>query len=359
MSEKSGKFLTDEKAVPTGKRLALGLGKLLLVLLETAALLLILLYGALLIVTKGPSPAAKKLFVMSVKETSAMGFLADWFLSPEEIAEITQVRLEEDIQTDTSLVRLPQETVSAESGQADAWGLVDEDGDGIIVERVTGSGYSGFMMIVQDPTRVIMGAVPESFGAKGYTVAEMVEKFDAVAGINAGGFYDPNGTGNGSIPDSMVVFEGKAYYSGTRQGFVGLDSNAILHVGSPTKEDLETMDIQYGVSFGPVLVANGESVLPEDTASGLNPRTAIGQRSDGAILLLVIDGRQVVSLGATLLDLADIMLKYGAVNACNLDGGSSSLMWFGGDYINNCASVIGIRPVPTTFLVLKEGTHGS
>lgn len=231
MSEKSGKFLTDEKAVPTGKRLALGLGKLLLVLLETAALLLILLYGALLIVTKGPSLAAKKLFVMSVKETSAMGFLADWFLSPEEIAEITQVRLEEDIQTDTSLVRLPQETVSAESGQADAWGLVDEDGDGIIVERVTGSGYSGFMMIVQDPTRVIMGAVPESFGARGYTVAEMVEKFDAVAGINAGGFYDPNGTGNGSIPDSMVVFEGKAYYSGTRQGFVGLDSNAILHVG--------------------------------------------------------------------------------------------------------------------------------
>ena len=117
------------------------------------------------------------------------------------------------------------------------------------------------------------------------------------------------------------------------------------------------MDIQYGVSFGPVLVANGESVLPENTASGLNPRTAIGQRSDGAMLLLVIDGRQVVSLGATLQDLAEIMLKFGAVNACNLDGGSSSLMWFQGDYINNCASVIGIRPVPTTFLVLKEGAH--
>ena len=71
----------------------------------------------------------------------------------------------------------------------------------------------------------------------------------------------------------------------------------------------------------------------------------------------MIDGRQVVSLGATLWDLADILLKYGAVNACNLDGGSSSLMWFQGDYINNCASVIGIRPVPTTFLVLKEGSH--
>ena len=359
MSGKKGRYLPEEVPVPLGKRLAVGLGKLLLVLLETVALLAVLLYGALLIVTKGPSPTAKKLFVMSVKETSAMGFLANWFLPPEEIAEITQVRLEENIQTNTSLVQLPQETVPADSGQADAWGLTDEDGDGIIVERVTGSGYSGFMMVVLDPTRVIMGAVPESFGARGYTVAEMVEKFDAVAGINAGGFYDPNGNGNGSIPDSMVVFQGKSYYSGTRQGFVGLDSRSLLHVGTPSKEEVEAMDIQYGVCFGPVLVANGESVLPEDTASGLNPRTAIGQRSDGAILLLVIDGRQVVSLGATLPDLADIMLKYGAVNACNLDGGSSSLMWFGGDYINNCASVIGIRPVPTTFLVLKEGAHAS
>jgi exopolysaccharide biosynthesis protein len=89
--------------------------------------------------------------------------------------------------------------------------------------------------------------------------------------------------------------------------------------------------------------------------SGVNPRTAIGQRSDGAILMLVIDGRQVISLGATMEDLVDIMMEYGAVNACNLDGGSSSLMWFEGEYVNNCASVIGIRPVPTTFLVLKEG----
>ena len=54
-------------------------------------------------------------------------------------------------------------------------------------------------------------------------------------------------------------------------------------------------------------------------------------------------------------DLVDIMMDYGAVNACNLDGGSSTLMWYDGAYVNNCASVIGIRPVPTAILVLKEG----
>ena len=139
-----------------------------------------------------------------------------------------------------------------------------------------------------------------------------------------------------------------------------LDGDSIMHVSTNmTDSDIQEQNIQYGVSFGPVLISNGEIVLPEGTVSGLNPRTAIGQRSDGAILMLVIDGRQVVSLGATLWDLAEVFQKFGAVNACNLDGGSSSLMWFGGDYINNCASVIGIRPVPTTFLVLKEGTHGA
>jgi exopolysaccharide biosynthesis protein len=242
---------------------------------------------------------------------------------------------------------------------ADAWGLVDADGDGIIVETVQGEGYSGYMMVVLDPSRVIMGSVPESFGRRGYTVAEMVEKFDAVAGINAGGFYDPGGSGDGSIPETLVVYEGKLYYEsyGIRNGFAGFDSNYILHVGKFTPAQIRERDIQYGVCFGPVLVVNGEGVDHSALGSGVNPRTAIGQRSDGAVLLLVIDGRQVSSLGATYQDLVDVMLSYGAVNACNLDGGSSTMMWFEGDYINNCASVVGIRPVPTSFLVLKEGVR--
>jgi len=152
----------------------------------------------------------------------------------------------------------------------------------------------------------------------------------------------------------MVVYEGEVYYAGkgVQDGFVGFDADHIMHVGKLTANDVKEKNIQYGVSFGPVLISNGE---PASLTSGVNPRTAIGQRSDGAVLMLVIDGRQVISLGATYNDLIEIFQEYGAVNACNLDGGSSTLMWFGGDYINNCASVIGIRPVPTTFLVLKEG----
>lgn len=345
-----------------GKKVGSFLAKFALILLETVLLVAIALYGVMFVLAKGPSPTARDLFVRSVRETSAIGFLANIYFSEEEIAQIEaaeEVAVYEE--TDTSLITIakPGDSASQEGPVADEWGLVDEDGDGIILEEVKGEGYSGYMMVVLDPSRVILGTVPETYGVFGYTVEDMVKHFDAVAGINAGGFHDPDGQGNGSIPNSLVVFEGEvcSWYHSTANGFVGLDSNHILHVGKLTQQEIQERDIQYGVCFGPVLIANGEVALAENNVGGLNPRTAIGQRSDGAILMLVIDGRQVISIGATYRDLVDIFLEYGAVNACNLDGGSSSMMWYGDGYVNNCASVIGIRPVPTAFVVLKEGVE--
>ena len=338
------------------------IGKVLLVLLETVVLLVVVLYGVLFILAKGPSPTARDIFVMSVRETSAIGFIADIFFTPEQIAAIESKVEKEIVDTDTSLIVIPSEPDNeTQTGPvADEWGLIDEDGDGIIIDPVRGDGYSGYMMVVLDPSRVILGCRPEMFGVEGLRVAQMAKHFGAVAAINASGFLDEGGNGQGETPDAMVVYEGQIYYesSGVQGGFVGFDSNHIMHVGRLSASAIKDRDIQYGVAFGPVLVANGE--LIQQSSSGINPRTAIGQRSDGAVLMLVIDGRQLVSLGATYTDLAEIMIEYGAVNACNLDGGSSSLMWYNGEYINNCASVIGIRPGPTAFLVLpkEDGSNG-
>ena len=336
------------------KRIARVAVKTLCVILETTLLLCIALYGVMFVLAKGPSPTARDLFVMSVRETSAMGFLANLFFTEEEIAAIELGGGKVDIDdTDTSLIEIPKPGTQ-DSPQADKWGLTDDDGDGIILQSVRGEGFNGYMMVILDPSRVIMGSKVSSFGNRGYTVADMAKEFDAVAGINAGGFYDPDGKGNGSIPDTMVIYDGEIYYPeyGNRDGFVGIDKNNILHVGRFTADEAKEKEILYGVGFGPVLVSNGKNVAVN---SGVNPRTGIGQRSDGAILMLVIDGRQISSLGATYGDMAEIFLSYGAVNACNLDGGSSSMMWYDGEYVNNCASVIGVRPVPTTFLVLKKG----
>lgn len=337
------------------------IGRFLLIVLETLLLIVVGLYVVMFVLARGPSPRAAKAFAMTVRETSALKFLAGWYFTDDEIAEMEASKgAGEFAETDTSLVTISTEQPSDTddgSPKADAWGLVDDDGDGIVVERVTGKSFNGYMMVVYDASRVVMGCQPDYFGRIGFTVEQMVQHYDAVAGINAGGFYDPNGMGNGGIPDTLVVFNGEIYYpsNGVGNGFAGFDSNHILHVGKLSRADIEAADIQYGVCFGPVLIVNGEAADERTLTSGLNPRTAIGQRSDGAVLLLVIDGRQATSAGARYQDLVNIMLSYGAVNACNMDGGSSSLMYYNGEYLNNKAFVIGERTIPTTWLVLKEG----
>ena len=316
------------------------------VLLVTVVLLAGMIYSTGYILVKGPSQQLSNLFVMTMRETSAMKWVANLYLSEEEI-DALETAGDGDVlaELDETLVQIGQ--------GADAYGLVDEDGDGIILETVKGSGYVGYMMVVLDPTRLMLGK-PERFGGTGLKVEEMVEKYDCVAGVNGGGFEDPNGTGSGGIPKGMVIVDGKPYYSyqGVAYEFVGFDDNYVLHTGKMTAEEAVAKNIQFGCSFGPVLLVNGEEVAYTGY-SGVNPRTAIGQRADGAVLLLVVDGRQAYSLGATYADLAQIMLDYGAVNACNLDGGSSTVMVYNGEYVNQCMTFVGIRPIPTGFLVKK------
>ena len=328
-------------------------------LLVTLLLVLAFAYGVMRVVCKGPSETAAELFVRSVRETSAIGFLANLFFTDEEIARMehpAEEPVSED--TDINLISISSDALPNNGTvQKDAWGCYDDDGDGLIFETIHGPTYTGYLLTVLDPSRITLGCDPASIGSKGYTVEEYVEMFDAVAGINGGGFEDENGQGNGSSPDTALIHEGVVYcgYNGVGRGFIGIDDNYILHVGIGSVQAAQEKNIMEGTGFGPVLVLNGEIADEETLTSGLNPRTAIGQRSDGAMLLLVVDGRQASSLGATYTDIAEIMYRHGAVNACNLDGGTSSLMYFKGAYVNNSTTVVGIRDIPTSFVVLKEG----
>ena len=330
--------------------------KILLLLAETVVLVAVILYAGMYVLAKGPSPAISKIFVNSVRETSAVGFLADLYLSQDEIAQIEAIREPEKYDpTDMSLFTDPVAVVGNSAGpQKDAWGLVDEDGDGIIIDRVTGEGYSGYMMVVLDPKRVIVGSIPTMYDQIGFTVAEFVGHFHAAAGINAGGFEDPNGEGTGSTPDTLVVYDGEIYLPGRGcgDGIAAIDEDGILHVANAmSEEELRENRIRYAVCYGPVLISNGIPADSETLPESLNPRTAIGQRSDKAMLLLVIDGRQASSLGATYADLIKVMMEYGAVNAINLDGGSSSLIYYKGEYLNRGVILTGSRKIPTGFVV--------
>ena len=325
--------------------------QILLWLLVTIILLLAGFLIMIYMVAKGPSVQIRNLFVTSVRETSAAGFLADIFLSKEEIEAITVFNPVEgeEIDTDTQLVNFAEATATENEESAD-----------IEIEEVNGALYRGKMMIVKDPSKVKVGVCNEFDKNKaGLTLLEIVAKYDAIAGVNGGRYNDENGFGKGGQPEGIVFSEGKLVY-GNLDGVYdvyGFDKNNVFICGRMTGQKAIDMGIRDAVTFGPALVVNGKAAPMG--SSGLNPRTAIGQREDGAVLLLVIEGRQTASLGASLSDLTEIMLEYGAINAANLDGGMSSSMAYEGEEIVNNCSIKGARDMPTAFVVLPAEETGN
>ena len=321
------------------------------------------LLGLEYVILKGPSPALRDLFISTMDETRRFRFVPQIFMTADELDAVrTRKKMETDIATDKNLITVAanQERTVTQIGSAggsstessDPYGLVDEDGDGIIFTEVKGNGYLGYMTVILDPKRVFVG-MPDSYGGVGLTLEQMCQKYGAIGGINAGGFKDDGGGGLGGMPEGLTIIDGVCYNKDmdVTEGFAGLDKDGILHVGFYSYEDCVANDIVHAVSFGPILISNGVPTDPEYLTSSVNPRTAIAQRADGAIIMLVIDGRQVHSIGATYQDMVDLLLSYGAVNACNMDGGSSTVMYYEGRYVNSCSAEGGNpRPLPNAFL---------
>ena len=297
----------------------------------------LLLGGAYLILNQffnGPSPAARDVLTMSLLEASGTKWLPGIFLGDEMVAQIqnggADLFVEEiedappiEINTDTSL-----------TATNDEW---KDYPDGVRIEEVSGSTYNAYVMIVRDPSRVYLATSSAQFSMSvpGTRITEQIEKEGAIAAVNAGAFYD-NGTSSpsvGSVPEGLVISDSKVVWNSgaaPEEGFVGFNQDNVLVVADKmTANEAMSLGIRDGCCFGPVLIKNGViNTQVYNTNSGYNPRTAIGQRADGAVILLCIDGRQASSLGGTYADIINIMVEYEAVNACNLDGGSSSVMLY-------------------------------
>ena len=322
----------------------------------TLLCVLLTLLGLIWVLERGPSPTVTGMFTRSVRETSAIRWISNIFLTDEELENYKSVSTENTVTeaVNTSLIHIAEGTEALPPSESIQ--LID------IAEGTC----KGKLLIVSDPKQVILGTSDEFVRQPGLLLTDMVAKYDGIAGINAGGFNDENGSGNGGIPQGLVITNGEIVWGDgtTPYHMVGLDADGILHVGAMSGNTAVEQGIQWAVSFithdglASSLIINGE-VQRQNLGGGVNPRTALGQRADGALLLLVLDGRSINTLGATMEDVVNIMLEYGAVNAGNLDGGSSSVMVYDGEIINHCASVTGPRRIPTGFIVLKEGaSHG-
>lgn len=336
------------------------IGRVLITLGITIAALLILCIIVVFVMEKGPSESAKVLFVRSVNETSRMGFLGNMFLSEEEVQKIMtssdMAELAEGETNDTELIQIDEEAVEKD----------------LEIIDVTGGSFKGKLMIVHDPSKVFCGTIEEFGEFQGTTVQGIIDRYKdmgigIIGGVNGGDFIDNGANSSFTARPLGVVISNSEYYIMDDFGdqpyhLCGFTEDNVFFIGNITLDQAREMKVRDAIycvhNTGPFLVKDGEALVNEVPNSatyggGKNPRTAIGQRADGAVLLLVVDGRQANSLGATFKDLAYTMLEYGAVNAAAMDGGTSSQMIYQDEIINNPYSPTGPRKCPTSWLVLE------
>ena len=360
------------------------------------AWLVLLLYIFCGMASSDKRPYVQNTFVTTLLETGELKFVARLHLSDEEITKIVNANSMEKMDTeinedliqinpvviikehiteineDGTVAGTGEDSAGSGSGNAGTSGdntgtsgkntgtsenpdtVIDPDGDGIDIYEVAGRTFYATMMVVYDPTRLSVSA-KYPWGKTGDTLDKFVKNSGAVAGIN-GGLYAESGN-TGGTPYGVVVSNGEILRNKPSEAtglvLIGLTKDGILRIEDLeglTEADVETLvsskNIYNAVCFQEeasdknnhfvTLMVNGEKREMNGMGSGLNPRTAIGQRADGALLLLVTDGRGASGhLGASASDLIEIMSEYGAINAANLDGGSSSCMYYNGEYLMN------------------------
>ena len=205
----------------------------------------------------------------------------------------------------------------------------DEGNDVYKTIRIIESNYNGWLIGVYDPSYIEL-AVSKYLGTGGQSVNNLVKQNGGLVGINGGGFEDLDGWGNGSIPYGAIIKDGRLVWNhyGGSGGLIGFtkDHKMWLTYKSPEEAIAEGMD--DAVDFGPFLIVNGKTAkIHGDGGWGIAPRSIIAQRKDGVVLILIIEGRLPgYALGASMNDVIDVLLRYKAYNAANLDGGASSTM---------------------------------
>lgn len=241
----------------------------------------------------------------------------------------------------------------------------DQNNNDYKIIEIEGNGYNGYLVAIYDPSR-IQTVATKHLGTSGQYLTKMAEENNALVAINAGGFDDANWEGTGGSPLGITVSNGKYLtqrdYAGTG-GLVGFTNDHKLICGKYTVEEAQKLGVRDAVTFGPFLIVNGEPAQVKGNGGwGTAPRSAIAQRKDGVVLLLVINGRTATCPGATMNDLIQILQRYGAYNACNLDGGTSSALVVNNTIVNDPIDSTGnrrTRPVSTGFILKKDSSDNS
>ncbi len=323
--------------------------------------LFVVCISGLLFLFYGPWDGFRNFWITSAMTTMNHQYLATWLYSDETIQKVLAnnqiVEIDEVSDSDSIKIRKYSAKTIYKNEYEKAVLTKDPGNDLYKVIPVSGTSYQGYLVAVYDPSRISV-ATTKYLGKYGESITTVAKRENAIIAMNAGGFYDPDWNSNGALPHGTVISNGKVVsdYEDARVGggFICFTKENKLILGKMTKEEALAKGCRDAVEFGPYLIVNGKSSFIKGNGGwGIAPRTAIGQRKDGIVLMLVINGRIPSSIGADLVDLTEIMENYGAYNAANLDGGSSSELVINQKIVNTpvAGGVDGLRDMPTFWIV--------
>lgn len=265
--------------------------------------------------------------------TMSHQYICKWFYNDSEIAKVLNSNyiVEVNEETNTDLIKMKAE-VTYDNPYEEQILKRDKDQKYKIIELEV-NGQKAYLAAIYDPSKVKV-AVSKGVGRTGQYATKIAEENNAILATNGGGFGNAPGNTTGGRPIGVTIAGGKVitdntYASGVQGGgLVGMTyDNKLVLIKDATARKALDMGVRDGVSWGPFLIVNGKkSFIKGNGGWGYAARTAIGQRSDGIILLLAVNSNSTRTKGANMVDLTEIMSNYGAVNASNLDGGTSTVM---------------------------------
>ena len=291
----------------------------------------------------GPYNGFRDWLITTSMTTMTHQWIARMFYDEDTINSVMYANRVDEIQedTDTEAIETVVIPVKQYANEYERQILEkDPNNDDYKIIEISGKGYTGYLAAIYDPSKVHT-LVTAKMGKSGQYLTTMAQNANAVVAINGGGFDDPNYNSNGANPLGVTYANGKLMtsysYSNGTGGIIGFNTDDILVLSSKcTISNAKSLKIRDCVTCGPFLIVNGKaSKVVGNGGWGTAPRTAIGQRKGGIVLFLVIDGRMVKRPGADMDDLIEIMERYGAYNAANLDGGTSSAMAVNYELIND------------------------
>ena len=229
--------------------------------------------------------------------------------------------------------------------------LLDLADNWLMLVRVELGSSRGVMAICKDTSRLSLCAA-STLPATGQTAGKICDDNDGILAINGSAFLD-DGTSNGGQISGLAICEGSEM--GYRLGGVGdkrlelRDDNRMYIVDSYAAVGDGTRD---ACEFRPALIVDGENLSRNSTWTSPNPRAVLGQSDRLETMMVVVEGRLLDSPGCSVVDIADKMEEYGCVQALNLDGGTSAIMYYKGEYITRCSNTAlpGGRTLPSAWV---------